>query len=68
MYLNEHLKFIENLGIQTGTFGFARNMCQLFAKSKEPVFLPVLALTNNETNEKYIEKRDNLKFWTILAI
>jgi hypothetical protein len=27
-------------------------------KPKEPIFLPALGQTNNETNDMYIEKRD----------
>ncbi len=49
-YPHSLCNMLKKADTQTGRFGFARNMCQLFAKSKEPVFLPALALTNNETN------------------
>jgi hypothetical protein len=40
---------------QIGTFGFCRPTSQT-QKPKEPIFLPSLESTNNETNEMYIEK------------
>ncbi len=43
---------------QTGTFGFARNTSQRFAKPKEPIFLPTLGQTNKETTCIYIDQRD----------
>lgn len=38
-----------------------------FSKPKEPIFLPALGQTNNETNDMYIEKRDKRDFCAILA-
>ncbi|MDG5800184.1 hypothetical protein QA597_07440 [Marinilabiliaceae bacterium ANBcel2] len=52
---------------QIGTFGFCRPISQTQKKPKDPIFLPTLGQTNNETNEMYIEKRDKRKIWTILA-
>ena len=37
------------------------------SQNQKACFLPVPALTNNVTNEKYIEKWYSLKIWAILA-
>jgi hypothetical protein len=50
----------EKANAQIGTFGFAETQAKR-KKPKEPIFLPTLGQTNNETNEIYIEKRDKRK-------
>lgn len=58
---------LKKANAQICTFGFARNTSQRWAKPKEPIFFPAHGQTNNETNEKYIEKWDELKISAILA-
>jgi hypothetical protein len=53
---------------QIGTFGFARNTSQCFAKPKEPIFLPTLGRTNNKMNEFYIDKRDKKEYFGYLNL
>ena len=49
------MQHAEKANAQIGTFGFCHPQSKR-KKPKEPIFLPSLGQTNNETNEMYIEK------------